>query len=347
MEFLVYAGYGLGIFLALILIYLIVVVFFPGFDVPEQPLEGSSDTVIKEASPCRSDISFIVEGETIRGWLYKPDDDNAPFPTIVMTHGAGGTKDMLLEEYALRYVDNGMAVLVVDYRNFGTSDGEPRQLFLISRQLDDLHAAIDYLRSLDFIDSDRIGLWGTSASGGYGIMAAALDRKIKCAIAQVPALDSHEDGQLAVRREGVKHFLKLFMHAQRDMGRSRFGLSAHKIPMVGMPGTLALITAPGAYEGYKSIIPKGFVNEVCARGLLRTSGYNPIDFAKRTQIHVLIQIARKDNLVSMNSHINMKAILGERAHVKEYDVDHFGIYKGSYFEKAVNDQIDFLNQYLK
>ena len=69
-----------------------------------------------------------------------------PVPGIVMTHGLGGTKDMLLEAYALRYTEAGYGVLTFDYRCFGASDGEPRQLLVIPQQLEDLAAAVAYAR---------------------------------------------------------------------------------------------------------------------------------------------------------------------------------------------------------
>lgn len=263
-----------------------------------------------------------------------------------MSHGFGGTKDMLLESYALRFQEAGMAVLTYDYRNFGTSEGEPRQLFYISYQLEDLSAAIEYVRGLKEIDPEKIALWGTSAAGGYGIMTAAQDKKIACVVGQCPALDSHADGKLALKREGIGFFLRLFVHAQRDMGRSRFGLSAHKIPIVGKPGSLAMIAAPGAFDGYSKIVPPDFINEVCARILLRTHGYNPINYAKDVQCPVLLQICEKDNLVSKSSYLGTAKILGKYAEVKIYPIGHFDIYIGENFEKAVSDQIAFFKKYL-
>jgi hypothetical protein len=136
------------------------------------------------------------------------------------------------------------------------------------------------------------------------------------------------------------------MHAQRDMGRSRFGLSAHKIPIVGRPGTLAMITAPGAFDGYSKIIPSGFVNEVCARILLRSHGYNPIDYAKEVKCPVLLQVCEKDNLVSKKSYQNTMIFLGNNANLKIYPIEHFEIYEGIHFEKAINEQIAFFQKYL-
>jgi len=159
-------------------------------------------------------------------------------------------------------------------------------------------------------------------------------------------LDSKEDAKLYLKREGIKFFLRLFMHAQRDKGRSRFGLSAHKIPIVGKPGTLAMITAPGAFEGYSNLASSSFVNEVCARAILTTGGYNPIKYAPHVQCPVLIQACKQDNLVSLNSTLNVAEILGKYAEVKQYPIGHFDIYSGEYFEKSVADQVNFFKKHL-
>lgn len=341
-------GIATGSLLGIAILYLVSVIFGPGFSVPKQPLQEVKQPSRDEIGPpkCRKDVSFKVGGASLSAWLYVPEKSSTPVPCVVMSHGFGGTKDMLLESYALRFQQAGMAVLTYDYRHFGASGGEPRQLFLIPYQLADLSAAIQYARGLDEIDPERIALWGTSAAGGYGIVIAAQDKKIACVVGQCPALDSRADGRLALEREGMGFFLRLFVHAQRDMGRSRFGLSAHKIPIVGKPGSLAMITAPGAFDGYSGLAPPGFINEVCARILLRTHGHNPIDHAKDVQCPVLLQICEQDNLVSESSYLRTAKILGEYAEVKTYPIGHFDIYAGEHFEKAVGDQIEFLKRHL-
>lgn len=323
-------------------------IFGPGFSVPKQPMPKVKQPSKKEIKQpkSRKNVSFKVGETVLSAWLYLPENLSAPVACVIMSHGFGGTKDMLLESYALRFQEAGMAVLTYDYRHFGTSEGEPRQLFYISYQLEDLSAAIEYARGLKEIDPEKIALWGTSAAGGYGIVTAAQDKKIACVVGQCPALDSHADGKLALKREGIGFFLRLFVHSQRDMGRSRFGLSAHKIPIVGKPGSLAMITAPGAFDGYSKLVPPGFINEVCARILLRTHGHNPIDYAKDVQCPVLLQICEKDNLVSKSSYLGTAKILGKYAEVKIYPIGHFDIYVGENFEKAVSDQIDFFKKHL-
>lgn len=342
-------GNVFGILIGIIVLYLLIVIFAPGFNVTKQPLPISeSATKAQNDKPpeSRKDVSFKVEGLSVSGWLYLPKDLSKPVPCIVMSHGFGATKDIVLESYALRFQESGLAVLTYDYRYFGESEGDPRQLFAIPYQLEDLKAAIEYARSRKEIDSDRIALWGTSAGGGYGLVIAAQDKKIACIVGQCPALDGHADFKLALEREGIGFFLRLFMHAQRDKGRSWFGLSDHKIPIVGKPGTFAIVTAPGAFYGYSKLVSPSFKNEVCARALLMSHGHFPIEYAKSVRCPVLLQICEKDNLVSMNSTLETAKRLGEYAEVKRYPIGHFDIYSGDHFEKSVSDQIEFFKKHL-
>jgi dienelactone hydrolase len=73
------------------------------------------------------DIEFDAEGATLRGWLYLPEGISGPVPAIVMAHGFSAVKEMYLDAFAEAFTEGGLGVLVFDNRNFGASDGEPRQ----------------------------------------------------------------------------------------------------------------------------------------------------------------------------------------------------------------------------
>ncbi len=336
----------IGIFIGVLMVYLSIIIFLPVLFVLKQPLsiDNQSIETEKEQPEHRLDATFEINGTTLSGYLYLPENVSAPVPCIIMSHGFGGTKDMLLEAYAMRFVGAGMAAFTYDYRHFGKSGGKPRQLFSITSQLEDLKAAIDYVRQRNEIDPSRIALWGTSAAGGYGLIIAARDTNIACILGQCPALNSREDAKMALNREGIGFFLRLLVHAQRDKGRSRFGLAPHRIPVVGKPGTLAMITAPGAFEGYSQLAPPDFINEVCARVLLTTQGNNPIDYAKDVMCPVLLQVCEQDNLVSAKSYKDTAEILGKYAEVQLFPIGHFGIYTGTHFDKAVRAQIEFFKK---
>ncbi len=340
-------GIILVILIGSVILEILFVGFAPGFTVPKQPLKAGKqkpDDVNAKKSQSRKNVSFKVEGTSISAWLYLPKDLSIPVACIIMGHGFGGTKDMLLERYAVRYQEAGFAVLTFDYRHFGESEGEPRQLVWLPYQLEDYTAAVEYARSRKEIDPARIALWGTSASGGYGIVIAARDQKIACVVGQCPGLDPHASGQKLLKEMGIRLFLRLFIHGQRDMIRSRFGLSAHTIPIVGKPGTLALFPLLETFEGYSNVVPESFVNEVCARVILRSHGFRPVEHAKNARCPILIQLCEHDALAPIGPETEKE--LKKYADVKSYPIGHFEIYAGDNFERAVSDQLDFFRKHL-
>ena len=340
---------GFGIIMGLIVLYLLIVTFIPGISVPEQPLEKGKQLTtqvdIKPSGP-KKDVSFAVKGTSLHAWLYLPENLSAPVPCIIMGHGFGGTKDMGLESYAVRYQKAGFAVLVFDYRHFGKSGGEPRQLIWIPYQLEDWSAAIKYARSLNEIDPARIALWGTSMSGGHVIVTAAKDNQIACVIAQCPGLDGRASGEMLFKRVGIVHLLRMMMHGQRDYFRSWFGLSPHKIPIVGKPGSIACLTAPDAYDGFRKHVPDTFINEVCARIMLRGDKYRPVKHAQNVRCPVLLQICEHDSIIPKSAAEETEKNLGKYVEAIYYPIGHFDIYIGDNFKKSVNDQLKFFKKHL-
>lgn len=156
----------------------------------------------------RQDVAFkTLDGLTLRGWFYAPQTAPAPWPVVVMAHGFSAVKEMYLDAYAEVFAAAGLAVLVYDNRNLGASDGLPRQEIDRTLQVRDYQDAITYAESLPGVDPERIGIWGSSFSGGHVLMVGALDRRVKCVVSQVPATDTLDTlrlrppGQAARMRE--------------------------------------------------------------------------------------------------------------------------------------------------
>ncbi len=126
--------WGIGLFIGLFAVELLLVALLPVFEVPSQPLKKAPRSSEKEVSPAlrpRKEVRFFVNEMALSAWLYLPLHQPAPFPCIIMGNGLGGTKDTGLEPYAIRFQNAGFAVLVFDYRYFGESEGTPRQLIWI------------------------------------------------------------------------------------------------------------------------------------------------------------------------------------------------------------------------
>ena len=148
------------------------------------------------------DVTFYSEGERISALLRLPDRaGDGPYPAVVQGPGWLGLKDARLYlPYHEALTAAGIAVLIFDYRGFGSSEGAG-DLLLPSRQLEDLINAVTYVASRPDVDEDSIGTFGSGGTGGgNAIMLAAADSRIRCAVSQVPVADG-EDWLRRMRRE--------------------------------------------------------------------------------------------------------------------------------------------------
>jgi uncharacterized protein len=152
----------------------------------------------------RKDIEFKTEnGVTLRGWHYVPDGRQGKAPTIVMAHGFSAVKEMYLDRFAEAFAAAGLACVVFDNRNFGASDGEPRQEIDPWMQVRDYRDAITFAETLPETDAARIGIWGSSYSGGHVLVVGATDRRVKCVAAQVPLISGHRNARRLIRADNV------------------------------------------------------------------------------------------------------------------------------------------------
>lgn len=150
----------------------------------------------------RADVSIRSHGATLRGWLYRPRG-GAPTPGVVMAHGFTAVREMFLDRYAEAFAGAGLTTLVYDHFGFGASDGEPRQDPAAGIQRDGYRDAVAWLARQPGIDASRLGIWGTSYSGGHVIVLAASDLPIRCAVAQVPGLGFGGPGVSAATRAAI------------------------------------------------------------------------------------------------------------------------------------------------
>jgi fermentation-respiration switch protein FrsA (DUF1100 family) len=216
------------------------------------------------------ELFFDSGGARCAADLYWPDDAAGLLPCVVMGHGGSGTKRLGLPKYAQKFAAREMAVLVFDYRHFGESAGEPRQLIDIEQQRADYHAAISCARAQPGIDPDRIALWGTSLSGGHVLAVAACDAKLAAVVSQVPMIDGWHRGrrlQQRLDRDVVRRTLQFVAAALRDVARARRGLPPYLVPVVAGRGELAVFTESDAQATFAALGGEacGWRNELAPR----------------------------------------------------------------------------------
>jgi len=295
----------------------------------------------------RTDAEFGSQGTTCRAWHYTPDaaGGGTAHPCVVMAHGFGATRDASLAPYAERFAAAGMHVLLFDYRHFGASDGEPRQLLSVRRQLQDYAAAVGFASALQGVDPQRIAVWGTSFAGGHALVTAATVPGIAAAVCQCPMMDGLAAVRNILEYAGLGQLLRLTRAGLRDVAGAAFG-RRHYLSIVGPPGSLAMMTSPDADAGYRALTPPGFRLEVAARIALTAGLYRPVRHAARVRCPVLVQVCTHDSVAPASAAEQVIARLGTLAEARRYEIGHFEPYFGAHFERSVADQLDFLRRHL-
>jgi fermentation-respiration switch protein FrsA (DUF1100 family) len=254
----------------------------------------------------RRDIAFDAEGVTLRGWFYRAEDAAGRGPTVVMAHGFSAVKEMYLDAFAEVFAAAGLNALVFDNRNFGASDGEPRQEIDPWQQVRDYRHAITYAGTLDDVDSTRIGVWGSSYSGGHVLVLGAIDRRVKAVVAQVPLVSGSANVAELVRADFRAGFREQF-----DADRvARFtGDPPAMVPVVAEdPLAPSALPTPDSWTWFTATgktRATAWRNEVTLRTVEMLGEYEPGSYIGRiSPTPLLMIVAREDHLTPAHLAIN-------------------------------------------
>ena len=169
----------------------------------------------------------------------------------------------------------GFASVVYDNRNFGASDGEPRQEIDPWLQVRDYSDAITFAQSLDQTDPARIGVWGSSYSGAHVLVVAAIDRRVKCVVSQVPAISGSQGFRRLVRADFIAP-LEAQLHADRA-NRAAGGAPA-MLPVVAAEPRAIGVADRRSYKWFTETAASrapSWRNEVTLRTIEYAFGYEP------------------------------------------------------------------------
>jgi len=296
----------------------------------------------------RKDIEFKTEdGVSLRGWHYIPDNASGPVPTIVMAHGFSAVKEMYLDRFAEAFAAAGFAAIVFDNRNFGASDGEPRYEIDPWQQVRDYRDAITWAETLDETDATRIGIWGSSYSGGHVMVVGALDRRVKCVVAQVPLASGHRNARRLIRSDVLAGVQAMF----DDDRRARMkGEKPAMIPVVAEdPAAPSALPTPDSWTWFtetgKARAPS-WHNEVTLRSVEMFTEYEPISYAKYVSpTPMMIVVALGDVLTVSDLALEAyeEALAPKR--LVTLSGGHFDAYTGD-FEASSGPAVEWFKQHL-
>jgi dienelactone hydrolase len=297
----------------------------------------------------RQELSFPSGEDQCHAWLYLPEDatEATPAPVLVMGHGLGAIKEMRLAAFAERFQAEGYACLVFDYRHFGESGGEPRELLSIPRQREDWRSAVAFVRTLPEVDPDSVVAWGTSFGGGHAIVTAADDPSIAASISQCP----FTDGFASLGRIPPRSAARLTGAAVRDLLATVTGREPVRVPVAARPGEVGLMSADDVSDGVLALLEaSGLVeaeyrSQVPARIGLAVPLARPGRRAKDLTKPALFCVCDRDTVAPAPATLR-HAAKAPKGEVRRYDAGHFDIYIGDDFERVIVDQIAFLRKHV-
>lgn len=295
----------------------------------------------------RKDIMFDSVGLKCRGWLYLPDgiDREAKLPVIIMAHGFSAVKEQILPEIAERFAIAGFAVVVFDYRFFGASDGEPRcQLFPLE-MVEDYRNAITLACQQPNVDPSRVGVWGTSYSGGLAVYTATVDRRVKAVVAQAPSIINAE-ARRAVdpeRWESVGQFLIQDRIARYETGAVNY------MAVVAPEGEPCILPGKECYDAFMELkeVAPNWRNEITVESLEKIREFDPVSLIHMlSPTALLIIAAESDSLIPLDSLTHAFDRAADPKKLIVLPIEHFEIYQDPWLSNATDNAVGWYKEHL-
>jgi uncharacterized protein len=292
----------------------------------------------------RRDVEFASRGITLRGWLTTPAAGEGPFPTVVMAHGFSGVKESIVP-YADAFNAAGLATLVYDHACFGASDGEPRQHADPWQQVAGFRDAITFATLQDTVDAGRIGVWGSSYSGGHVLTVAANDRRVACAVSQVPLVSGHRNAPRMFRWDIMREVRRRF---DADRAARAGGAVPAMLPVFTMDPTALSCLPPPVGERFLEACfqDAAWKNEVTLESLEMFLEYEPgalAPFVSPTPL--LMIVAARDRVTFTDLALDVYAAAREPKRLHLFQGGHFEAYS-RFFDETCGAARDWFVQHL-
>ena len=121
-------------------------------------------------------------GITLAADMYIPKNAKGKLAAIAVSGPFGAVKEQSSGLYAQTLAERGFLTIAFDPSYTGESGGQPRYVASPDINTEDFCAAVDFLSTLDDVDSERIGILGICGWGGMALNAAAMDTRIKATV---------------------------------------------------------------------------------------------------------------------------------------------------------------------
>jgi len=297
------------------------------------------------------EVEFLSEGAMLRGLLFLPESQTKRPPLVIMTHGTSATMYMVTDKYAESFYRAGLAVLLYDHRNFGRSEGEPRQEINPWIQCRGYLDAIKFAEKLEGVDPERIALWGDSYTGGQVIVVGAIEQRVKVIVAQIPVFGA-EPPEVDPNRENFDIIKEILLQGDvRGSPETTIGpMPVVSSDQTGTPSLLKPIQAFRWFIDYGGRAGTRWINSVTRVLPATPVPYHPALCAPFVRAHTLLMVAPEDEMVHANYSVARQAYELIPGPKQWYDIagGHFGLlyFPSELFDEASRVQIEFLKKWL-
>ena len=284
---------------------------------------------------------FDCGGDRCAAWLYRPAETRDPVPAVVLAPGLAGVRAAAVDGFAAHSAAAGIAALVFDYRGFGDSGGSPRQLMTVRRHRGLARRRRGHPRVARRRPCAGCAVGG-SITGGHVLVSPPrpLDRGGRLARAPGRRAELHGGGP-ALPPPQCGCSWPGFATSRAPAYRR----SPAYVPVIGPPGSLAVLTSPDAEPDYRAILPEGWDDWIAARAALSLLAYRPGLAARRVRCPVLLTLASRDAVTPPR---RAERLVRRAPHVEvaSYAVGHFESFAAPAADRMLSDATDFLHRHL-
>src|SRR4029453_13210611 len=195
----------------------------------------------------------------------------------------------------------------------------------------DYRHAITWAQARSEVDADRIGVWGSSYSGGHVLVLGAIDKRIKCVACQVPLVSGFRNIQRLVRQD----FLAPNRAAMDQDRAARYRGEPPAMIPGGAPAPLA-VSAPPTLDSWEWFSETGkerapaWSNEVTLRTVELLMEYEPSAYLERiSPPPLLMVVAAGDHLTPVD--------LALEAYQRAREPKRLVLLPGGHFDAYVKD----------
>ena len=289
------------------------------------------------------EVNFESKNQNLVGNLYLPDDyqEGDKLPGVVVTGAWTTVKEQMPATYAEELADRGYAVMAFDFRNWGESGGNERQLENPINKTQDIIAAANYLTTRPEVDSKRIAGLGICASAGYMADAALASEDIKAIALVAPWLHNQEIvNEVYGGEESVQSLIDTSQKAQAKYETTG---ELSLVPAASMTDENAVMyQAPYYTEADRGAIPE-YINEFNLASWSGWLTYDAISTADRLDKPVMI-IHSEEAAIPQGAQEFYSRLSGEKEELWLNDVTQFDFYDSP---EAVTTSSDAVTEYFE